>query len=277
MSISTISSLKVEGQKLSSRIGGLLKSVPFLSVHLACVAVFFTGVNSIALALCGAFYFVRMFGITAGYHRYFSHRSFKTSRPFQFVLACLGCSAMQKGPLWWAAHHRHHHRYSDTPDDPHSPRTNSVWWSHIGWVLARDHEGTNWQAIRDWSRFPELHWLNRHHWLPGILLATVCLLIGGWSGLAWGFFVSTVLLYHAVFAVNSLCHIFGRRRFATTDESRNNVLVALLTLGEGWHNNHHHYQSSANQGFFWWEIDICYYLLKVLGFFGVVWGLRKPP
>jgi stearoyl-CoA desaturase (delta-9 desaturase) len=259
------------------RIGGCLKSVPFLSVHIACVAVFFTGVNSVALALCGAFYLVRMFGITAGYHRYFAHRSFKTSRLFQFLLAWLGCSAMQKGPLWWAAHHRNHHRYSDTPDDPHSPRTNSVWWSHVGWVLARDYEGTNWQAIRDWSRFPELRWLNRHHWVPGLLLATLCLLIGGWSGLAWGFFVSTVLLYHAVFAVNSLCHIFGRRRFATTDESRNNVLVALLTLGEGWHNNHHHYQSSANQGFFWWEIDVSYYMLKVLGFFGVVWGLRKPP
>ncbi|HLJ95358.1 MAG TPA: acyl-CoA desaturase [Gemmataceae bacterium] len=258
-------------------IGGWLKSVPFLSLHVACVAVFFTGVNSIALALCGVFYFVRMFGITAGYHRYFSHRSFKTSRPFQFVLAWLGCSAMQKGPLWWASHHRHHHRYSDTPEDPHSPRTNSVWWSHIGWVLARDHEATNWQVIRDWTRYPELRWLNRHHWIPGMFLATLCALIGGWSGLAWGFFVSTVLLYHAVFAVNSLCHIFGRRRFATTDESRNNAFVAVLTLGEGWHNNHHHYQSSANQGFFWWEIDVCYYMLKVLGFFGVVWGLRKPP
>jgi stearoyl-CoA desaturase (Delta-9 desaturase) len=260
-----------------SRVRSCLKSVPFLSLHVACVSVFFTGVNSIALALCGAFYFVRMFGITAGYHRYFSHRSFKTSRPFQFVLAWLGCSAMQKGPLWWAAHHRHHHRYSDTPDDPHSPRTQSVWWSHIGWVLSRSSEATNWQAIRDWSRYPELRWLNRHHWVPGILVATLCLLIGGWSGLAWGFVVSTVLLYHAVFAVNSLCHIFGRRRFATSDDSRNNVFVALLTLGEGWHNNHHHYQSSANQGFFWWEIDICYYLLKVLGFFGLVWGLRKPP
>jgi stearoyl-CoA desaturase (Delta-9 desaturase) len=270
---------KVEGEKLTwlSRIGGCLRSVPFLSLHVACIAVFFTGVNSVALALCGAFYFVRMFGITAGYHRYFSHRSFKTSRLFQFLLAWLGCSALQKGPLWWAAHHRHHHRYSDTPDDPHSPRINSVWWSHIGWVLARNSEATKWQAIRDWSRYPELRWLNRHHWVPGMLLATMCLVIGGWSGLAWGFCVSTVLLYHAVFAVNSLCHIFGRRRFATTDDSRNNVLVALLTLGEGWHNNHHHYQSSANQGFFWWEIDICYYLLKVLGFFGLVWGLRKPP
>jgi stearoyl-CoA desaturase (delta-9 desaturase) len=284
MAISTLASplrneaaVKPQAVTWPSRVAGWLKSVPFLSLHLACVSVLFTGVNTVALALCGAFYFVRMFGITAGYHRYFSHRSFKTSRPFQFLLAWLGCSAMQKGPLWWAAHHRHHHRYSDTPDDPHSPRTKSVWWSHIGWVLASDYEATNWQAIRDWSRFPELRWLNRHHWVPGILLATVCLLLGGWSGLAWGFFVSTVLLYHAVFAVNSLCHIFGRRRFATGDESRNNLFVALLTLGEGWHNNHHHYQSSANQGFFWWEIDVCYYLLKVLGFFGLVWGLRKPP
>jgi stearoyl-CoA desaturase (delta-9 desaturase) len=283
MAISTLASLpqeepavplpKVSGPSYL----GWLRSVPFLSLHVACVSVFFTGVNTVALALCGAFYFVRMFGITAGYHRYFSHRSYKTSRPFQFLLAWLGCSAMQKGPLWWAAHHRDHHRYSDTPDDPHSPRINSVWWSHIGWVLSPNFDATNWQTIHDWSRFPELRWLNRLHWVPGILLATLCLLLGGWSGLAWGFFVSTVLLYHAVFAVNSLCHILGRRRYATADESRNNLFVAVLTLGEGWHNNHHHYQSSVNQGFFWWEIDVCYYMLKVLSFFGLVWGLRKPP
>jgi stearoyl-CoA desaturase (delta-9 desaturase) len=184
---------------------------------------------------------------------------------------------LQKGPLWWAAHHRHHHKYSDTPDDPHSPRANTFWWSHIGWILSKDSEQTCVKAVGDLARFPELCWLNRYHWIPGILMGAFCFLIGGWSGLVVGFFVSTVLLYHGVFAVNSLCHIFGRRRFATKDDSRNNWFVALITLGEGWHNNHHYYQSSANQGFFWWELDISYYIIKLFEKVGLVWHVRKPP
>lgn len=262
------------------RLSGLptwLKNVPFLSIHLACLAVFFTGVTPLDLVLCAACYFVRMFGITAGYHRYFSHRAYKTSRAFQFVLAWLGCSALQKGPLWWAAHHRHHHLYSDTEDDPHSPLAKSVWWSHLGWVMDPSNDETHWDTIHDMSRYPELRWLNRNHWVPGILLAVLCFLVGGWGGLVWGFFVSTTLLYHGVFAVNSVCHIFGRRRYQTTDDSRNNWLVALFTLGEGWHNNHHYYQSSANQGFFWWEVDVSYYVIRSLSLLGLVWDVRKPP
>jgi len=254
-----------------------LRSSPFLLLHLSCFAAFFTGVDLRAIVLFAVCYLVRMFGITAGYHRYFSHRSYKTSRVFQFVLAWLGCSALQKGPLWWAANHRHHHRFSDTPDDPHSPRTSNFWWSHIGWVLSNNYEATDMVTVRDWTRYPELRWLNRNHWIPGLVLAATCFLIGGWSGLVWGFFISTVVLYHAVFAVNSLCHIFGKRRYATPDDSRNNLLVAVFTLGEGWHNNHHYYQSSANQGFRWWEIDISYYVLRLLGLTGLVWGIRKPP
>ena len=237
----------------------------------------FTGMHTLDLLLCAACYGARMFGITAGYHRYFAHRSYKTSRPFQFVMACLGCSALQKGPLWWAAHHRHHHRHSDTTDDPHSPHARSIWWSHIGWVLSTQSEPTDHKAVRDWVRFPELRYLNRLHWLPGIALALVCWAVGGWSGLVWGFVVSTILLYHAVFAVNSVCHLLGRRRYPTNDQSRNNLFVALITLGEGWHNNHHYYQSSANQGFFWWEVDMSYYMIRALSWFGLVWGVRKPP
>jgi stearoyl-CoA desaturase (delta-9 desaturase) len=253
-----------------------LKTVPFIGLHLACLAVLFTGVSASALILCAATYFLRMFGITAGYHRYFAHRSFKTSRVGQFVLAWLGCSALQKGPLWWAAHHRRHHRHSDTPDDPHSPHVTTFWWSHVGWILSNDHTDTPWDDMRDWSRYPELRWLDRNHWLPGLVLAVLCWLIGGWSGLALGFLVSTVLVYHATFAINSLSHLFGSRRYDTDDDSRNNFLLALLTLGEGWHNNHHHYQSSANQGFFWWEIDISYSVLRLLSVFGLVWDLRRP-
>lgn len=261
----------------SPRLSTWLANLPFLSLHLGCLAVFFVQVTPLALVLCAVLYLVRMFGITAGYHRYFSHRSYKTSRWFQFVLACLGCSAMQKGPLWWARHHRQHHRHTDTAQDPHCPVTRGFWWSHVGWILAPDDKETDWRAVHDLSRYLELRWLDRNHWIPGLVLAAGCFLLGGWSGLVWGFFVSTVLVYHAVFTVNSLCHLFGGRRYATADESRNNWWVALITLGEGWHNNHHHYQSSTNQGFFWWEIDVCYYLIKLLGCTGVVWDIRKPP
>ncbi len=245
-------------------------------MHLACLAVLFVGVNGTALALFAATYLIRMFGITGVYHRYFAHRSYRTSRFVQFLLACVGGSALQKGPLWWASHHRRHHRHSDTPDDPHSPLVTSFWWAHIGWILSMDSSHTPWQDIKDWARYPELRWLDRFHWLPGIVLAVICYLIGDWSGLVWGFVVSTVVLYHATFSINSISHLFGSRRYATSDDSRNNFLLALITLGEGWHNNHHHYQSSANQGFMWWEIDISYAVLRCLSWVGLIWDLRKP-
>ncbi len=261
-----------------------LKCLPFIGLHLACLAVLFTGVDVTAVLLCVVCYFVRMFGITAGYHRYFAHRSYKTSRIMQFLIACLGCSALQKGPLWWASHHRQHHRFSDTPDDPHSPHATSFWWSHLGWILSEDHTHTPWDVIRDWSLYPELRWLDRWHWIPGLLLAGVCWLIGyavggwagAWSALVCGFVISTVILYHATFSINSLSHLLGKRRYATDDDSRNNFFLALLTMGEGWHNNHHHYQSSANQGFFWWEIDLSYYLIRTMSWLGLVWNIRKP-
>jgi stearoyl-CoA desaturase (delta-9 desaturase) len=253
-----------------------VKAAPFVAFHLALLAAFFVPVTATALVLCATAYLLRMFGITAGYHRYFAHRAFKTSRVFQFMLAWLGCSSMQKGPLWWASHHREHHRFSDTPTDPHSPHETTFWWSHVGWILSEEHAHTPWEAIQDWSVYPELRWLDRNHWVPGIVLGVACFLIGGWSGLVWGFVVSTILVYHATFAINSLTHLFGSRRYATNDDSRNNWLLALVTLGEGWHNNHHHYQSSANQGFFWYEIDIAFAMLRVLRCFGLVWDLRRP-
>jgi stearoyl-CoA desaturase (delta-9 desaturase) len=263
--------------RCAAGLSNWLICVPFIGLHLACFAVFVTGVDVTAVVLCGVTYLVRMFGITAGYHRYFAHRSYKTSRAFQFVLACLGCSAAQKGPLWWTAQHRHHHRYSDTPEDRHSPVAHSFWWSHIGWVLSPDSEATDEGQVKDLSRYPELRWLERHSWVPPLVLAGLCFLVGGWSGLVWGFFVSSVLSHHATFTVNSICHIWGWRRYATADASRNNLFVALLTLGEGWHNNHHHYQSSANQGFRWWEIDVSYYLIRLLACVRLVWDVRKPP
>jgi len=259
-----------------SYVPNWIKLAPFLGLHLACLGVLFFDVTPTALILLAVTYLVRMFGITGVYHRYFSHRSYKTSRPVQFLLACLGCSAMQKGPLWWSAHHRRHHRYSDGADDPHSPHRTSFWWSHVGWVMSDQHVEIRWNEVRDWARYPELRWLDRNHWVPGLALAVLCWLIGGWAGLAWGFAVSTVLCYHGTFAINSLSHLLGGRRYDTDDESRNNFLLALVTLGEGWHNNHHHYQSSANQGFFWWEIDISFLILRMLRLVGLVWDLRRP-
>lgn len=262
-----------------SRLPMWVKNVPFLLMHLACFLVFLPEVHATptAIALCIGLYLLRMFGITAGYHRYFSHRAYKTSRFFQFVMAWLGCSAMQKGPLWWSSHHRHHHLHSDHEEDVHSPHVDTLWWSHIGWVLSKDYVHTDWQAIRDFSKYPELRWLDRNHWVPGLTLAVICYLVGGVSGLVWGFFVSTVITYHATFCINSFCHIIGNVRYRTTDKSKNSALMALITLGEGWHNNHHYYQSSANQGFFWWEFDVSFYMLKLLSWCGLVWDLRSVP
>jgi stearoyl-CoA desaturase (Delta-9 desaturase) len=254
-----------------------LQMIPFLLLHLACFGVFFTGVSIWAILLCIFLYGARMWGLTAGYHRYFSHRSFKTSRFFQFVLAWIGCSALQKGPLWWAAHHRRHHKYSDQEGDIHSPVQEGFWRSHVGWILTEKYHETDIEAIKDFAKYPELRWLNRNHWVPGIVLAVCCFLLLGWQGLFWGFFVSTVVLYHGTFSINSLAHVWGSRRYATTDDSRNNFFLALITGGEGWHNNHHHYMASVKQGFYWWEIDFSYYILKVLSWVKVVRDLRMPP
>jgi stearoyl-CoA desaturase (delta-9 desaturase) len=252
------------------------KSTPFFLMHLAPWGLFWTGMRWRDVALCVALYATRMFFITAGFHRYFAHRAYKTSRPMQFVLALGASSSCQKGVLWWAAHHREHHKYSDTERDIHSPKR-GLWWSHVGWILCRKYQPTEWSMIKDFAKYPELVWLNRYHLVPGIVLGVACYLWGGASALFGGFFLSTVLLYHGTFAINSLTHLWGARRYVTTDTSRNSFILALVTLGEGWHNNHHYYQSTANQGFFWWEIDISYYVLKLLGALGLVWGLRRPP
>lgn len=253
-----------------------VKSVPFFLMHLMPLGLLWTGITLRDVILCVALYVVRMFFITAGYHRYFGHRAFKTSRPMQFLLALGGGTAAQKGVLWWAGHHRHHHKYSDMPEDVHSPKRGFL-WSHMGWILCNKYDETPTDRIKDFAKYPELRWLDRHHLVPAVALGAIVFWLGGASALFAGFFLSTVLLYHGTFVINSFTHVWGRRRYATTDTSKNSLLLALITLGEGWHNNHHYFQSSANQGFFWWEIDISYYLLKALSWMGLVWGLKKPP
>jgi stearoyl-CoA desaturase (delta-9 desaturase) len=253
-----------------------LASIPFFLLHLVCLAAFFLPVRPVDIAVCVALYVVRMWGITAGFHRYFSHRAYKTGRIFQFILALVGTTSAQKGVLWWAAHHRHHHRDSDGETDIHSPVRKGFWWSHVGWILCTKYDATRLESIRDFARFPELVWLNRYHLVPPTVLGVATWLVGGWSMLVWGFFISTVLLWHGTFTINSLSHVFGSRRYRTTDTSRNNLLLALITLGEGWHNNHHYHQNTANQGWFWWEVDVSYYTLKALSWVGVVKDLRLP-
>jgi stearoyl-CoA desaturase (delta-9 desaturase) len=254
----------------------LLPRTVYWGIHLACVAAFWTGVSTLDLVLFASTLALRMWGITAGYHRYFAHKTYRTSRGFQAVLAVLGCTATQKGPLWWAGHHRRHHRYSDQPGDVHSPRE-GFWYSHQGWIFDGRWDATPSASIPDFAKYPELVWLNRWHIVPPIALAVLCWAVGGFSGLVWGYVISTVCLWHLTYSINSLAHRWGTRRYETTDDSRNNWLLAILTLGEGWHNNHHHYQASTRQGFFWWEIDLSYYALKGLEKLGLVWDLREPP
>ena len=267
-----------------------LRTAPFIAVHLACLAVFWVGVSRLALAIAGALYVLRMFAITGFYHRYFAHRTFRTSRAVQFAFACIGASSVQRGPLWWAAHHRNHHINADTRADPHSPQVHGFLWSHMGWFLTSNGFRTDWKRIPDLARYPELRWLDRYDVLMPVVLATLLYFLGAWlehvaphtgvTGgqlLVWGFFVSTVVLFHATVTINSLAHRFGSRRFDTRDDSRNNLWLALLTFGEGWHNNHHFCPGSVRQGFRWWEVDLTYYGLRLLQVFGLVYALKPVP
>jgi len=250
----------------------------FALLHiLSAVGIFYVPCSWSMIGVFMLSYSIRGFAITGGYHRYFSHRSYSTSRVFQFILAFLGASSIQKGPLWWASHHRHHHKYADHEEDIHSPVLRGFIWSHIGWFLFSEaYADTRWKYIPDLVRYPELCWINQYHIVPGIIYASAFAIFGGFQAFFWGFLVNTVILWHVTFFINSLAHVFGWRRYATDDTSRNNWMLALITCGEGWHNNHHAFKASANQGFFWWEIDTTYYILRILSFFVVVWDLKKP-
>ncbi|MCB1189757.1 MAG: acyl-CoA desaturase [Leptospiraceae bacterium] len=258
--------------------------VLFVLIYSTVLFVFFVPFSWELVGIAVFSYFLRIFGITAGYHRYFSHRAFKTSRIMQFILGWVGAMAMQKGPLWWGAHHRDHHRYSDTDKDLHSPRK-GFWHSHILWFLKSDHNQFEIEKIKDYAKYPEIVWLDRYHWVPptvyGIQLYLIGFLIAGpsygFAVLVYGFAVSTFFVGNGTWAINSVTHMFGTKRFDAGDDSRNHWFWAFVTMGEGWHNNHHYYRHSANMGFYWYEYDISYYILKLFSWFGLVWGLKKPP
>jgi stearoyl-CoA desaturase (delta-9 desaturase) len=267
-----------------------LRILPFVILHVACLGIIWVGWSLTAVAVAVGLYLVRMFAITAFYHRYFSHRAYKAGRFWQFLFAVVGNSSAQRGPLWWAAHHRHHHRYADQEEDVHSPVRDGFWWSHMIWLTTQANFPTRKKYVQDWAKFPELVWINRFDTVVPLLLALALFAAGEWLAfqaprlgtngpqmLIWGFFVSTVVLFHGTCTINSLDHMIGTRRYETTDTSRNNPVLALITLGEGWHNNHHYYAVSARQGFFWWEIDITYFVLVFLSWLGIVRDLRPVP
>jgi stearoyl-CoA desaturase (Delta-9 desaturase) len=264
--------------------------LPFVLMHLACLGAFWVGLSPIALLVGTLAYLLRMFAITGFYHRYFSHRTFKTSRVSQFIFGLLGASAVQRGPVWWAAHHRYHHANSDLASDLHSPAQHGFVRAHMGWFLTIKGFAPDLRFARDWLQYPELRWLDRFDILVPLVLAAGMFLLGGTLAhsapalgtnaaqmLVWGFFISTVLCWHATYTINSLSHVFGIQRYRTGDTSRNNWLLAILTLGEGWHNNHHYFPNSARQGFFWWEYDLTYYLLKLMAWLGLIWDLKTVP
>jgi stearoyl-CoA desaturase (Delta-9 desaturase) len=267
-----------------------LRTLPFILMHAACLLAFVVGVSPIAIIVCLSLYFLRMFAITGFYHRYFSHKSFKTSRVAQFLFGVLGSSAVQRGPIWWAAHHRDHHQYSDKKEDAHSPIQHGFVRAHMSWFLSKKGFAPDLKRVRDLLGFPELRLLDRFDIIVPVLLAVAVFFLGvalekfapglktnGSQMLVWGFFISTVLCSHGTYTINSLSHVFGKQRYKTGDSSRNNWFLALITLGEGWHNNHHHYPSSTRQGFYWWEIDITYYLLKAMSWMGIIWDLKAVP
>lgn len=267
-----------------------LRTIPFIAMHVACIGVVWVGFSWIALGAGVALYAIRMFALTGFYHRYFSHRAFRTSRPVQFFFAAIAAMCVQRGPLWWAAHHRHHHRHTDTPEDIHSPRQHGFLWAHMGWFLTPRGFRTNWDAIPDFRELPELRLLDRFDLIMPVLLAIGMYFLGSWLGerypefgtsgaqmLVWGFFVSTVVLFHATVTINSLAHRFGTQRFETRDDSRNNWALALITFGEGWHNNHHFFPGAARQGFRWWELDLTWLGLKFLAAIGLIHDLKVVP
>lgn len=251
--------------------------IPFVLMHVAALGFLWTGFDPVSVGLCIGLYWLRVFAITIGYHRLFSHRSFKTSRVFAFVLAFLGATALQRDALWWAAKHRAHHRDSDTPADGHSPRHYGFWGAHVGWVFRPRRSHVDMDLIRDFSRYPELRWLQKNQYAPGLLMALACFLTDGWSGWFVGYVLSTVLVYHATFCINSLAHVFGRQRYLTGDDSRNHWLLGFIAGGEGWHNNHHYYPASARNGFFWYEWDPSWYLIWLFEKLGLVWDVKRPP
>lgn len=250
---------------------------PLITVHLALFSIPFVPVTIVSIVLLFVMTRISGLGITVGFHRYLSHHSFKTSRTFQFLLAMAGCTALQKGPLWWVIHHREHHKHSDTEQDVHSPVVDGFWYGHVGWLFANDLMTPDHAGVKDLTKYPELYWLDRFWMLPGFLAAGLCFWIDGLSGLIYGYCLSTVLIFQITFAVNSIGHRWGPQRYETGEGSRNNWFLGYLAMGDGWHNNHHRAPTSARHGFAWYELDVSYRFIRLFRLMRLVWDVRQPP
>lgn len=251
-------------------------AIPYLLVRLACFGVFWTGLGWANAAWLAGGFLLRMWALTVGYHRYFAHRAFRTSRPFQFLLALAGSTCLQGGVIWWAETHRRHHRNADTPDDLHSPHFQGWFYSHYGWFLDTRHRDTRLGNIPDLARFPELVFLDRWHFVVFGLLATIVGLTAGLGPMLWAVFVPTVMMWEITHWVQSFSHSWGGyRRYESSDQSRNHWLLGIVGLGE-FHNNHHRFPGSSRQGHVWWEVDAGYWSLRLLEILGLVWNLNIP-
>ena len=252
----------------------------FWLVQASSLLVLFVPFSVGMVALWAVAHFLRAIGLTLTYHRYFAHRAFKMGRVTQFVWSWIAASAMQKGPLWWAGHHVTHHKFADREGDPHSPLISGFYYAHLGWFLndvRHDKLAATNPVIRDFGKYPEIRLLDEYYWLPPALMALGMYLYGGMQWLAWGFLLPTMTLAHATFAINTINHLYGSRRFDTVDESRNNPITAFFAAGEGWHNNHHRYQRSARNGFYWWEFDPTWYVIKAMSIVGLAWDVQPVP
>jgi stearoyl-CoA desaturase (delta-9 desaturase) len=258
----------------------LIQVSVFWLIQASAVLIFAVQFRWAYVGLWAASHFVRAVGLTLAYHRYYAHRAFKMGRITRFVWTFIGAAAMQKGPLWWAGHHVNHHKFADRDGDPHSPMVSGVYYAHLGWFLNDAKydrvEATN-PVLRDFGPVPEIAWLERHFWFPPTVLAAALFFVGGMPWLVWGFCLPTMTLAHATFAINSINHMFGSRRFETVDESRNNVVTAFFAAGEGWHNNHHRYQRAARNGFYWWEFDVTWYVIRLMQAVGLAWDVQPVP
>jgi stearoyl-CoA desaturase (delta-9 desaturase) len=258
----------------------ILQVCAFWVVQASVILAFAVPFRWAYLALWAVSHFSRAIGLTLAFHRYFAHRAFQMHRVARFLWTLVGTAAMQKGPLWWAGHHVNHHRYADRDGDPHSPAVSGFYYAHIGWFLndaKHDHLAPSNPVLRDFGSVPEIAWLERFYAVPPLVLAIALFAIGGAPWVVWGFCVPTVTLAHSTFAINTINHMFGSRRFHTRDESRNNALTAFFAAGEGWHNNHHRYQRAARNGFYWWEFDATWYVIRAMAAVRLAWNVQPVP
>jgi stearoyl-CoA desaturase (Delta-9 desaturase) len=261
-------------------VPNILQIAIFWTVQVSALLVFAVPFRWAFVAVWALSHFLRAIGLTLAFHRYFAHRAFKMNRIARFAWVWIGTSAMQKGPIWWAGHHVNHHKYADRDGDPHSPMVSGVYYAHIGWFLndtKHDKLEANNPVIRDFSKVPEIAFIEKYFFLPPLLLAIAMFAVGGFPLLIWGFCLPTMTLAHATFAINTVNHMFGSRRFETVDESRNNPFTAFFAVGEGWHNNHHRYQRAARNGFYWWEFDPTWYVIRAMKAVGLVWDVQAVP